>query len=78
MASPEIEAKLQYQREHISDTHVPQLIAAFVCALVIAYTAVILRLLSRYMGRTQLKWDDWLIISSLVMLFDARDSSPVL
>ena len=59
-------AELLYEQAHVDETHVPQLIAAFTVSLVIAYGAVALRLISRRLSRTQLKWDDWTILLSLV------------
>ena len=47
-------------------SEVPQMIGAFVACLIIAYSGVLLRLISRRLKRTDLKADDWLIISSLV------------
>ena len=49
-----------------SETEVPRLIGAFVACLVIAYLAVILRLISRRLNKTDLKADDWLLVTSLV------------
>ena len=59
-------AQLQYEKSHINDTHVPQLIASFAVSLFLAYSAIVLRLTSRRFSRTQLGWDDWIIILSLV------------
>ena len=66
MAAAGQSAELQYERAHVSETHVPQLIAVFTVSLAIAYSAVALRLLSRHLSKTQLKWDDWTILLSLV------------
>ena len=38
----------------------------YITCLIIAYTGVALRFVSRRMKRTQLKTDDWLIVVSLV------------
>ena len=59
-------AELQYEKSHINDTHVPQLIASFVVSLFLAYSAIVLRLISRRLSRTRLGWDDWIIVLSLV------------
>ena len=59
-------AEIQYQLAHIEETHVPQLVVVFVFSLVISYGAVALRLASRHLSRTQLRWDDWTILVSLV------------
>ena len=67
MASASSEnAELQYERNHINDTHVPQLIVSFVVSLFLAYSAILLRLISRRLSRTQLGWDDKIIVLSLV------------
>lgn len=67
MASSSSEiAELQYERNHIDDTHVPQMIVAFVVSLFLAYSAILLRLISRRLSRTQLGWDDRIIVLSLV------------
>ena len=69
MASAEaMAASLQYQKEHISDTKVPMIMASVIAWFVIAYTAVAMRLISRRLSRTLLKWDDWCILSSLVSI----------
>ena len=68
MASAQEAAEVQYEEDHLSDSHVPQLIAVFTVSLAIAYSAVVLRLISRRMSRTQLKWDDWVICLSLVSI----------
>ncbi len=59
-------AEIDYQKNHIDETHVPQLIVAFVVSLFLAYSAIILRLFSRRLSRTPLGWDDWIIVLSLV------------
>ena len=51
-----------------SESEVPQLIGAFIACLAIAYLGVILRLISRRLKKTDLKADDWLIVTSLVRL----------
>ena len=67
MASSSSEnAELQYKRNHIDNKHVPQLTAAFVVSLFLAYSAILLRLISRRLSRTQLGWDDRIIVLSLV------------
>lgn len=49
-----------------SESEVPRMIGAFVVCLVVAYLGVILRLISRRLRKTDLKTDDWLIVTSLV------------
>lgn len=66
MASAEESAEIRYEQDHVDDTHVPQLAAVFIVALVIAHFAVVLRLISRRLSQTQLKWDDLIIFLSLV------------
>ena len=59
-------ASLQYQKEHISDSKVPMIMASAIAWFVITYTAVAMRFISRRLSRTILKWDDWCILISLV------------
>ena len=58
--------EFQYEKAHINDSHVASLVATTTITLVIAYSAVLLRLVSRRISHTRLGWDDWTIIVSLV------------
>ena len=49
-----------------NESQVPQQLGAYITCLIIAYTGVALRFLSRHMQRTPLGTDDWLIVVSLV------------
>ena len=53
---------------HEDQSQVPQLVGAFVTCGVLAYLAVILRLVSRRMQNQPYKADEWFIVSSLVGL----------
>ena len=66
MAAAGQSTEIQYEQEHINESHVPQLIGVFIASLVIAYGAVFWRLVSRRISRTGLSWDDWIIVVSLV------------
>ena len=52
--------------DHLSDSKVPQLIATFVASLILIYVAVVLRFISRFLSKTAIGADDWIIASSLV------------
>ena len=60
------DATAQETKQPVTASEVPQMIGAFVTCLVIAYVGVILRLISRRLKETDLRADDWLIVSSLV------------
>ena len=49
-----------------NESQVPQQMGAYITCLIIAYTGVVLRFLSRRMKNTSLEIDDWLILISLV------------
>lgn len=49
-----------------NESQVPQQLGAYTTCLIIAYTGVALRFLSRHMKKTPLRTDDWLIVVSLV------------
>ena len=59
---------LQYQKDHIQDSKVPQLIVTGALCLAIAYIGVALRLCSRHLSQTPLKADDYTILGSLVCI----------
>lgn len=63
MPSP---AELMEQKMHVSDTMVPNIIAANAICFTIACIAVILRFLARRMARVRYEADDWLIVVALV------------
>ena len=66
MAAEGGSADIQYEEDHINETRVPELITVLAISLVIAYSAVALRLFSRRLSNTALKYDDWTIMLSLV------------
>ena len=57
-----------------NQSQVPVEIGTYITCLVIAYTGVALRFVSRRLKRTQLKTDDWLIVVSLVRYKAIGDS----
>lgn len=59
-------SELEYQKSHINDSRVPEIIAAFAVCLPLAYIAVILRFTSRRIGKIALKADDYWVIIALV------------
>jgi len=66
MAYSQEQSVLKSEQEHIQDSHVSQLIAAFTASLVIGFNTILLRLISRRMSRVKLGWDDRISIESLV------------
>ncbi|KAL9046362.1 MAG: hypothetical protein Q9214_000785 [Letrouitia sp. 1 TL-2023] len=60
--------QIQWYKEHASDNLQPNLIAAAVCGLVIAYIAVVLRVVARRASAARTGIDDWLIIAALLPL----------
>ena len=65
-ASLALRSAIQYQEAHIHDSRVSAIrVSAGVC-LSVAYIAVILRVLSRRLGRVSLQSDDQCIIAGLV------------
>ena len=65
MASPSPD-NIAYQRSHSHENRSKELIAACVVCLTAAYLAVPLRFLSRRLGKTALKADDYTIVIALV------------
>ena len=59
-------AALDYQRLHIRDSRVPGLVVSLALCLLAAYVAVVLRFISRQIGKTAWKADDWWLIVGLV------------
>ena len=59
---------IAYYKAHADDTLQPNEIATGVCGTVIAYVAVIARVLARRASGSKFGWDDWLIVASLVSL----------
>ena len=70
MPSP---AEVAYQEAHINDTRVPDMLAAFIFSLAIAYVSVGLRYVSRRVKQQQWLMDDWVILGSLVCFATFRD-----
>ena len=66
MATMPSPAQLMEEEMHVSDTMVPNIIAANVICLTIACIAVVLRFLARRMARVRYEADDWLIVVALV------------
>lgn len=60
--------QIQWYKEHASDNLQPNMIAAAVCGLVIAYSAVVLRVVARRASAARTGIDDWLIIAALLPL----------
>ena len=59
-------AASDYQLLHIHDSRVPKVIVSLAVCLPAAYIAVVLRFVSRRIGRVPLKADDWWIVVGLV------------
>ena len=58
--------EIQHEEMHIGDNRDGQMIAANVICLVVAYTFVMARFVSRSMIKARCGWDDWLILSATV------------
>ena len=65
-SSPAAAANIRYQEAHLSDSRVPNVIATIAICLPCAIGAVILRFVSRRLGRVPIKADDWWIVLGLV------------
>ncbi len=65
MAAPS-PAEIQHQKEHIHENRSPDIIASHKICFVLACIAVILRFISRRVGKNPIKADDWLIVAALV------------
>ena len=63
---------VQYQKAHIDDNKSAGIIAACAICLTAAYSAVVLRFVSRRLSRTSLEADDYFIVTALV----GRASQP--
>ena len=59
-------AEAECQLRHIHDSRVPEIIASMAVCLPAAYIAVVLRFMSRRVGRIPWKLDDWLLVAGLV------------
>ena len=69
---------LAYQFAHINDNYQPQLIAATVVCLTVAYVAVGVRFISRRVGRVKFGYDDISIVIALVGLVKILDMLLIL
>lgn len=67
--SPEAAANIRYQKAHLDDSRVPEIVASLVICLPLALTAVALRFLARRKGKIAIKADDWWIAIGLVSPF---------
>ena len=59
-------AEIQYEIEHIHDDRSTEMIAAFSVMMILACSAVVLRILARWAIHLPLKADDYSIIAALV------------
>ena len=60
---------IQYFLAHLNDNKKNEIIAVYVPCLFFAYSAVILRFVSRRLIKTPLQTDDWTIVLGLVGLY---------
>lgn len=65
MAAPTPQ-QVQYYEQHAGDNRQPQMNASNICGLIIAYSAVSLRVLARHQSKAGLGKDDILIFLALV------------
>ena len=59
----------QYQLAHINDSKAGGVLAAFIISILISLLAVILRFLSRGIGRIKYGADDWFMLAASVLTF---------
>ena len=57
---------VQYQRAHVNESRVSNLIVSAAICLPLAFLAVILRVVARRLGKIPFKADDWCIVVALV------------
>ena len=69
MSTPIPSAASDYQRLHIHDSRLPEIIVSLAVCLPAANIAVILRFISRRVGRIPWKADDWWLVVGLVSLY---------
>ena len=67
-------SEIQYEQAHITDNAVPSLIATNIFCLMIAGSAVVLRLISRRLNRLSLGIDDYMAVLAMVRV----DAIPVI
>lgn len=59
----------QYQLAHIDDNKSVAMATAYIVSLTISFLAVIMRFLSRRIGRANYGADDWIMLVALVNMF---------
>ena len=69
MATVPTTAEIIYQKNHISDTQVPNIIATNAICFPIACAAIVLRFTSRRLSKIKYEADDWLIVAGLLFTF---------
>lgn len=74
MSTPIPSAAADYQRLHIHDSHLPEIVVSLAVSLPAAYIAVILRFISRRIGRIPWKADDWWLVIGLVSRYPHSSS----
>ena len=67
MVSP-TPADVAYEKDHIHDSDVPQILAVNVTCMLIARVAILLRIISRRITPAPFKMDDWTIVAATVFL----------
>lgn len=59
----------QYQLAHINDSKRAAIAPAYIISVPIIFLAVIMRFVSRRIGRTKYGADDWIMLVGLVLIF---------
>lgn len=67
MYRPISAAEVQYELEHVDDNRQQDLIKSLAAGVVLAYLAVVLRLVARRISKARLQADDYWILFSLVI-----------
>ena len=60
------EADIAYQKAHIRDNRRGDIIFSHAICISIAFLTVVLRFLSRRMGKVKIAWDDYMIVVAFV------------
>ena len=63
---PPSPAEILYEKQHIHDDRSKEILAAFSVMIVLAFAAVVLRLIARHIMSLSLKADDYSILAALV------------
>lgn len=66
----------QYQLAHVNDSKRVQSAIAYTICLSVTFLAVVMRFLSRRIGRTEYGADDWVMVLGLVIIPSSEPQEP--